>query len=600
MPEQEKLRSEIDDKYKWDLTKIYEKYEDWEKDYFTAKQKIEEVSSYKDKFLKSSSNLMEYFKYDESVDRLLSKLYFYSHLNYDSDTTCDKYKEMVSKVLDLFERYSTLSAFVLPSILKVDYEVFEKFYKENKELLNYNFVLDEIYRYRKHTLDEKTEKILSSLSKTMSNPSQTYEILTDSDFVFNKIKDENGNMVDFNESNYSTFIKSKDRRVRKDAFEILFNKYKEFKNTIASTFSGNIDSSVSIAKVRGYDSAISASLYEDNVPLSVYDNLIDTVNKNMNVIYKYYDLKKKVLKLDEMHMYDIYANLIDELDVKYSFDDAKKIVVDALSVLGDEYIKNLNKAFDEKWIDIYHNKGKRSGAYSSGFYDTNPYVLLNYEGTLNDVSTLAHELGHSMHTYYSCKNNLYQYSSYKIFVAEVASTVNELILGKYLLKNSKSKEEKLSILNHLMELFKATIFRQTMFAEFEKNMYAKRENKEILTSTLLCNDYYELVKKYFGDGVIVDDLIRYEWQRIPHFYNDFYVYKYATGLSAACYIVEGILSDKEKAKENYFKFLKSGGSMYPIDELKLAGVDMNDKEVVQSAINMFSDFIDEFESIYYE
>lgn len=600
MPEQEKLRSEIDDKYKWDLTKIYEKYEDWEKDYFTAKQKIEEVSSYKDKFLKSSSNLMEYFKYDESVDRLLSKLYFYSQLNYDSDTTCDKYKEMVSKVLDLFERYSTLSAFVLPSILKVDYEVFEKFYKENKELLNYKFVLDEIYRYRKHTLDEKTEKILSSLSKTMSNPSQTYEILTDSDFVFNKIKDENGNMVDFNESNYSTFIKSKDRRVRKDAFEILFNKYKEFKNTIASTFSGNIDSSVSIAKVRGYDSAISASLYEDNVPLSVYDNLIDTVNKNMNVIYKYYDLKKKVLKLDEMHMYDIYANLIDELDVKYSFDDAKKIVVDALSVLGDEYIKNLNKAFDEKWIDIYHNKGKRSGAYSSGFYDTNPYVLLNYEGTLNDVSTLAHELGHSMHTYYSCKNNLYQYSSYKIFVAEVASTVNELILGKYLLKNSKSKEEKLSILNHLMELFKATIFRQTMFAEFEKNMYAKRENKEILTSTLLCNDYYELVKKYFGDGVIVDDLIRYEWQRIPHFYNDFYVYKYATGLSAACYIVEGILSDKEKAKENYFKFLKSGGSMYPIDELKLAGVDMNDKEVVQSAINMFSDFIDEFESIYYE
>ena len=600
MPEQEKLRSEIDDKYKWDLTKIYKDYQDWEKDYLIAKEKVEEVSDYKDKFLNSASDLLNYFDYDEKVDRLLSKLYFYSHLNYDSDTTNDKYKEMLDKVLDLFEKYSTLSAFVLPSILKVDYEVFEKFYKENKKLLNYKFALDEIYRYKKHTLDEKTEKILSSLSKSMSNPSRTYEILTDSDFVFDKIKDENGNMVDFNESNYSTFIKSKDRRVRKDAFEILFNKYKEFKNTIASTFSGNIDSSVSIAKIRGYDSAISASLYEDNVPLSVYDNLIDTVNKNMNVIYKYYDLKKKVLNLDEMHMYDIYANLIDELDIKYSFDDAKKIVVDALSVLGDEYIENLNKAFDEKWIDIYHNKGKRSGAYSSGFYDTNPYVLLNYEGTLNDVSTLAHELGHSMHTYYSCKNNPYQYSSYKIFVAEVASTVNELILGKYLLKNSKSKDEKLSILNHLMELFKATIFRQTMFAEFEKNMHAKRENKEILTSTLLCNDYYELVKKYFGDGVIVDDLIRYEWQRIPHFYNDFYVYKYATGLSAACYIVEGILSDKENAKENYFKFLKSGGSMYPIDELKLAGVDMNNKEVVQSAINMFSDFIDEFESIYNE
>lgn len=598
MAKEEKTRSKIDDKYKWDLTTIYKTDDLWKSDYNKAKEEIEKIILYKDKFLNSSKDLLEFLKYDEATDRLLSKLYYYAHLNYDSDTTNDKYKEMFNKIRDLFTRYDELSSFVLPSILKLDYEVFETYFNENKALADYKFVIDEIYRFKVHTLDEEKETMLSNLSSSLTNAEDTFEALTDSDLKFGNIKDENGEMCEFNESNYSVFIKSKDRRVRRDAFNLLFNKYSEFKNTIASTFSGNVESNIVTSKIRNYDSALQASLFSDNVPESVYNNLIDVVNDNIGVMYKYYDLKKKILGLDELHLYDIFVELVGKESKNYSFEEAKKLVLDALSVLGDDYVSNLKKAFDEKWIDVYHNKGKRSGAYSSGFYDTNPFVLLNYEGKLDDVSTLAHELGHSMHTYYSCKNNSYQYSSYKIFVAEVASTVNELLLSKYLLKNSKNKEEKLLILNHLLELFKGTIFRQTMFAEFEKNMYEKREQKEILTSTFLSDNYYELVKKYFGPNVVVDDLIRYEWERIPHFYYNFYVYKYATSLSAACFIVDGILNNKKDALDNYLKFLKLGGSMHPIEELKLTGVDMNNKEVIKSAINMFNEFIDEFEIVY--
>ena len=440
--------------------------------------------------------------------------------------------------------------------------------------------------------------MLSNLSKCLSNPEETYEALTDSDFEYDYITDEKGNKVKFNESNYSLFIKSKDRSVRKRAFEMLHNKYKKYIRTITSTYKGEVETNVVLAKIRNYDSAISASLYSDNVPVDIYNNLIKVVNDNMDVLYDYYDLKREILSLDRLHMYDTYVEIINKIDKKYSFDEAKEIVMEALSVLGDKYVKNLKKAFDEKWIDIYHSKGKRSGAYSSGNFDVNPYVLLNFEGTLNDVSTLAHELGHSMHTYLSCKNNPYQYSSYEIFVAEVASTVNELLLANYMLKNSKNKEEKLAVINHILDLYKATLYRQTMFAEFEKETHKLREKGEVLTSDLLSNTYYNLVKKYFGPNVLCDDLIKYEWARIPHFYYNFYVYKYATGISAASYIVDGILNNKEGALENYMKFLKSGGSMYPLDELKIAGVNLNSKSVILSAIKTFEKYLKEFKDIY--
>ena len=598
MAKEEKLRCEIEDKYKWDLTKIYKDEKEWQKDFDDVKEKILKVLEYKDSFLSNGKKLYEYLKYDEEVSRKLEKIYYYAHLNYDADTLDEKYKVMTNKVSDLFTKYNELSSFVVPEILKLDEEKLNTFYKDEEKLEDYRFSIENIYRFKNHTLDEEKEKMLSNLSKCLSNPEETYEALTDSDFEYDYITDEKGNKVKFNESNYSLFIKSKDRSVRKKAFGMLHNKYKKYIRTITSTYKGEVENNVVLAKIRNYDSAISASLYSDNVPVDIYDNLIKVVNDNMNVLYDYYDLKKEILSLDCLHMYDTYVEIIHKIDKKYSFDEAKEIVIDALSVLGDKYVKNLKKAFDEKWIDIYHSKGKRSGAYSSGNFDVNPYVLLNFEGTLNDVSTLAHELGHSMHTYLSCKNNPYQYSSYEIFVAEVASTVNELLLANYMLKNSKNKDEKLAIINHILDLYKATLYRQTMFAEFEKETHKLREKGEVLTSDLLSNTYYNLVKKYFGPNVLCDDLIRYEWARIPHFYYNFYVYKYATGISAASYIVDGILNKKEGALENYINFLKTGGSMYPLDELKIAGVNLNSKSVVLSAIKTFEKYLKEFKDIY--
>lgn len=598
MAKEEKLRCEIEDKYKWDLTKIYKYEKEWQKDFDDVKEKILKVLEYKDSFLSNGKKLYEYLKYDEEVSRKLEKIYYYAHLNYDADTLDEKYKVMTNKVSDLFTKYNELSSFVVPEILKLDEEKLNTFYKDEEKLEDYRFSIENIYRFKNHTLDEEKEKMLSNLSKCLSNPEETYEALTDSDFEYDYITDEKGNKIKFNESNYSLFIKSKDRSVRKKAFEMLHNKYKKYIRTITSTYKGEVENNVVLAKIRNYDSAISASLYSDNVPVDIYNNLIKVVNDNMNVLYDYYDLKKEILSLDHLHMYDTYVEIINKIDKKYSFDEAKEIVIDALSVLGDKYVKNLKKAFDEKWIDIYHSKGKRSGAYSSGNFDVNPYVLLNFEGTLNDVSTLAHELGHSMHTYLSCKNNPYQYSSYEIFVAEVASTVNELLLANYMLKNSKNKDEKLAIINHILDLYKATLYRQTMFAEFEKETHKLREKGEVLTSDLLSNTYYNLVKKYFGPNVLCDDLIRYEWARIPHFYYNFYVYKYATGISAASYIVDGILNNKEGALENYINFLKTGGSMYPLDELKIAGVNLNSKSVILSAIKTFEKYLKEFKDIY--
>ena len=598
MAKEEKLRCEIEDEYKWDLTKIYKDEKEWQKDFDDVKDKILKVTSYKDSFLSNGKRLYEYLKYDEEVSRKLEKIYYYAHLNYDADTLDEKYKVMKNKVSDLFTKYNELSSFVVPEILKLEEEKLNTFYKDEEKLEDYRFSIENIYRFKNHTLDEEKEKMLSNLSKCLSNPEETYEALTDSDFEYDYITDEKGNKVKFNESNYSLFIKSKDRSVRKKAFEMLHNKYKKYIRTITSTYKGEVENNVVLAKIRNYDSAISASLFSDNVSIDIYDNLIKVINDNMDVLYDYYDLKKEILSLDRLHMYDTYVEIINKIDKKYSFDEAKEIVIDALSVLGDKYISNLKKAFDEKWIDIYHSKGKRSGAYSSGNFDVNPYVLLNFEGTLNDVSTLAHELGHSMHTYLSCKNNPYQYSSYEIFVAEVASTVNELLLANYMLKNSKNKDEKLAIINHILDLYKATLYRQTMFAEFEKETHKLREKGEVLTSDLLSNMYYDLVKKYFGPNVLCDDLIRYEWARIPHFYYNFYVYKYATGISAASYIVDGILNNKEGALENYINFLKTGGSMYPLDELKIAGVNLNSKSVILSAIKTFEKYLKEFKDIY--
>ena len=592
------LRKDIKKEDKWNLEVLYKSDKDWEKDYKSLQKEIKTLSNYKGKLLTSAKVLKEFIvKYFE-LERRLEKVYYYAHLNYDSETMNDKYQEMDGKVSNLLQEMSVNTSFVSPELLEGDYNKIKEFYKEESVLKEYDNFFKEIYRYKKHTLSKEEENILSSLSKSLSLSEEIYEKLTDTDLELGNIHDEEGNIVKLTDSNYNKYISSNDRRVREEAFHTMYEGYKSVINTTSTTLYGDALTNVEIAKLRKYPSAIEASLYNDNVDLKIYNNLVDTVNKNLDVLFKYYDLRKKVLKVDELHLYDIYANLINEENKDYTFNEAKEIVLKALEPLGKEYIEDAKHAFTEGWIDIYPNKSKRSGAYSSGGYDTYPYMLLNFEGKLNNVSTLIHELGHSMHSFYSKKNNKFQDYNYRIFVAEVASTVNEVLLCKYLLKSTDDKNTKLSILNKLMELFKGTIYRQTMFSEFEKNIYDLVEKGEVLTKETLCNIYYDLNKKYFGKNVVVDDDIKYEWSRIPHFYYDFYVYKYATGLSCACYIVNNILSGKKDAKENYLKFLSLGGSMYPVDELKVAGVDISSPEVIASAIKMFDETIDEFIKIY--
>ena len=594
MGKSQRRREEIEEKYTWDLSYIYKKDSDWQNDFNKVSKEIKQISNFKGILVSNAKNLLNYLNLSCLLERKLYKLYYYANLKHDQDTTNSKYQEMLGKIKNLINKYEELDAYSNPELMRVDYNLIKDFYKQEPKLKEYKFILENIYRFKKHILDDDTEKLLSSLSKVFDKSAETFEMLTDADMKFGMITDEKEHEVELTESNYRVFLQSKDRNIRKKAFEQLLGKYSEFKNTISSTFAGNVDMLTTLAKLKHYRSSLEASLFSDNVSPKVYNNLIDTINENLNVIYKYFDLKKKFLKLDEFHLYDQYVDLVKENTKEYPFEEGKKIVLKALSVLGEDYVNNLNKAFNERWIDVYNNVGKRSGAYSSGFYDTKPYVLLNYENTLNDVSTLAHELGHSMHTYYSCLNNPYQYSKYTIFVAEVASTVNELLLNLYLLNNTSDKEEKKYILSNLMDLFKATLYRQTMFAEYERDMHLKNEKGEVLNNELLCNEYYKLNLKYFGPDVVVDDLIKYEWERIPHFYYDFYVYKYVIGLSCACFIVDGILNKKDKALENYLKFLSSGGSDYPINELKIAGIDVTKKEVIESAIKMFDGFIDQF------
>ena len=494
--------------------------------------------------------------------------------------------------------YEKVSSFVVPTLLKYDYAKIEEFYKEEPKLLEHKFNLENIYRFKEHVLTEKEEEMLSTLTQVLGTSEEIYDAFTNSDLSFGYIKDENNEDVELTESTFSKFLRSKDRRVRRDAFKKMYETYGSYKNTIAKILVGDIKSNVAVSEIKKYPSSLEASLFADNIPKAVYDNLINTIHDNLEPLYHYFDLKKNMLNVSELHLYDTYVSVIPDNNKEYTFDEAKNIVIHALQVLGKDYIKDLQKAFNERWIDIYENKGKVTGAYSSGSYDTNPFILLNFNGTLDSVSTLAHELGHSMHSYYSKLNNPYQYSSYKIFVAEVASTVNELLLANYLLNTSKDNKLKLTILNNLLDMFKGTIYRQVMFAEFEKKIYEKEEQKEVLTNEVLSNLYYDLNKKYFGNHVVIDDEIRYEWMRIPHFYYNFYVYKYATGLSAACHIVKRILNKEENAIHSYLEFLSSGGRDYPLEELKIAGVDMTDKKVVESAITMFKEYLEEFEQLY--
>lgn len=587
-------RENIESKYKWDLTPIFSSEDDFNNLYKDVESKIEKFKSH-EKIMGNNAEsfynaINDYYK----ISRDLDKLQVYTDLLSDIDTSNNNNQALKLKVINLLDKWNKATFFITPTILKKDYKEIENFYEEEPKLKEYETIIKREFRYKEHILSDIEEKLLSSMTKMFNKNYETYELLKDSDITFGNITDENNKEVELTCSNYSIYIESSNRRVRKEAFATLYSTYKQFINTFASTLSGNINENVTIAKIKKFPSTLNWCLYADELDETIYNNLINTVSDNMNTLYKYYALKKDLLNLEELHLYDIYTPIVKNFDKKYPYEEAKEIVLKALSVLGDDYIEVLKNGLDNNWVDVYPTKAKRTGGYSGGCYDTAPYILLNYFDKYNDMSTLAHEAGHSMHSYYTRSNNSYQYGNYSIFVAEVASTVNEILLSKYLLKTSNSKEEKLFILDNLMSLFKATIYRQTMFAEFEQKIYFDAENDIPLTADYLSSVYYELNKKYFGDDVVIDDDIKYEWARIPHFYYNFYVYKYATGLSAACHIANDILSGKEHAVDNYKEFLKCGSKKSPIESLKLAGVDLSKKEVVESAISMFNDTIDEF------
>ena len=591
-----KNRNEVPNEYKWNLSKMYEDETKIEEDINKVKSLTPKILEYKTHIMDSADTLYNFLKLTEEQDRILEKLYVYSKMSFDVDTKDNKTKALKMRIEKLNEDISENYSFIEPEMLEFDYNKVLDYIKQNKALEEYRFYLESIYRFKSHSLSQIEEDIYVKALNAFGNCSEVFTNINNADIDLGYIKDEKNNDVKLTSSNYSNYMKSKDRRVRKDAFDAMYNYYKNLKNTLAATYVGEIKESSFITKVKKYNSTLERSLFPDNIDLKVYKNLIDTIHKNMNLMYEYMDLRKKALKLDEMHMYDIYVDLVDNKNDKIPFEEGKKILFEALKPLGEKYLNDLKKAFDEKWIDIYPNEGKKSGAYSWGCYDSYPYLLLNYNDTVDSVSTMGHELGHSMHSYYSKSQN-YVDSSYPIFLAEIASTVNEVIINDYLYKNAKTKDEKIYYLTDFLDSVRTTIYRQTMFAEFEMLMHQKESDGISLTEEEISKTYYDLNKLYYGDSVVSDYNIRYEWSRIPHFYTPFYVYKYATGLSSALSIASRILAGDYETRDSYLEFLKSGGNDYPLNILKRVGVDMTTSKPIEDALNMFKEKLNELKEL---
>ena len=587
-------RSTIENKFKWTIDEMYPNEESIEKDIQKVKELIEEVKKYKGILADSEENLFKALNISEETSRILQNLYVYTHMKSHEDTRINKNQGNATKTDMLSTELSMATSYMVPEIIAMDSEKLENYLKTEK-LSHYKKYVDDILRLKPHTLNEREEELLAAVADLSGVPENVYDMLSFADLQFPEIEDENGEKVRVTHSNFSLFLKSKDARVRKDAFEAMYGVYGQYKNTFASTLYGGIKSEIFYAKTRKYESALQGSLFQDNVSVDVYNNLIDAVHENLDTLNDYIDLKKKFLGLDKINMYDLYVPLTESFDMEIPYEKAQKIILEALKPLGEEYLENVKKAFAEGWIDVYGNEGKQGGAYSWGSYDSKSYILMSYKDDLNSLFTLIHEMGHSMHSFYSKNNQPYLYSGYKIFVAEVASTLNELLLINYLLKNAKSKEERVYLLNYYLEQFRTTVYRQTMFAEFEKICHGKVEEGEPLTAEDFNNIYYDLNKKYYVESCEVKEEIALEWARIPHFYSNFYVYKYATGFSAASALSKQILEEGESAVSRYKEFLKSGGSEFPLDQLRKAGIDMEKKESVDEALHVFKDLVKQLE-----
>lgn len=591
-------RDQIDEKFKWDLTDIYPDDLHWEKDFKWVSDNIVRYKTFEGR-LENSSDLLACLKFNEEIGVKLERLYLYSMLAKDSDMRNTKYQGMDGRVKSLNAQILAASSFIKPEILKIDETRINEMLNNIAEFKIYKHLFNDLLRFRKHTLDKEQEELLAMAEEITQIPYNTYSLFTNADLKFPHVIDEDGNSIEISHSRYYAALYSKDRNYREDAFKAYLSVYMDNANSLSALFNGNIKTNIFYARTRKFQSARESALFKNNIPLSVYDNLVKTVNENMEPIYRWASLKKKLLKLDELHPYDVYVTVFDpKLEKKYPYDQAVKLVLDSLKIMGNDYLDSLNKAFNNRWIDVYETKAKRSGAYSSGTtFGVHPYVLLNWADLLNDVFTLAHEMGHNMHSYYTGLTQPYHYANYSIFLAEVASTFNENLLLDHLINISETKDEKLFLLEKYLNNISATVYRQVMFAEFEMLTHSKVENGEVLTPDTLCKLYQDIYQKYWGDEMVVDEEESYTWARVPHFYYNFYVYQYATGFAASEALAEKVKSEGETAVKKYIDFLKAGSSNYPINILKNAGVDMNSPEPILAVTKKMNQIIDEIENL---
>ena len=589
-------RSEISDEYKWSVKDLYSSDELWNNDYEKALKSTQEKSSFEGCVMDSADTLADALSESEKDDYITERLYVYAFMRYYEDTSDGTYQQMSGKAQMLAVKMSEKYSFLVPEIMAADDDKVARFLDSDK-IKPYRHLLCDMLAKKEHTCSQKEEKLLAMASQMADSPSDIFSKFNNADVKFGKVHDEHGDEKELTSAGFSVFMESRDRNVRKEAFYALYRQYKSYINTLAASYYGKVKQAVFFANARNYESTLQMYLSGSFIPESVYTNLIDTVNNNLDKMHDYVSLRKKTLGVDELHFYDIYAPLTSDYTVKVSYENAKETVLDALKILGDDYVSQVKKGYESGWVDVYENDGKRSGAFSWGAYGTHPYIFLNYTETLNDIFTLIHETGHAMHTYYSNETQPYTYAGYKIFVAEVASTCNEVILIDYLLKHSRSDEEKKYLYGHYLEQFKGTLFRQTMFAEFEMITHRMAQDGEVLNAESLCGTYKKLNDKYFGKDMVIDEEIAYEWARIPHFYTPFYVYQYATGFSAAVAIATKIINGDKEVLHGYREFLKGGSSMHPIELLSLCKIDMSKPDVIQDALNVFGSLIEDFKKI---
>lgn len=587
----------MEEKYTWNLTDIFKTKEEFEKEIEKLNKMLNEIKTYQGKLSNSSENIYQCYRNYEKALEYYEKIYAYGMLKFHLDMANSENIKLFKRCEGIGTEFEKTTSFITPEITDIDTDLLLKYLDENNELKRYERLIKEIIEKKAHILSKEEENLLANYSEIFNNSENTYDILTNTEFKFGKIKDENGKEHEMTDSNYTIFLKSKNENVRKQAFDLMYKKYKEFLNTIGELYISRVKQDTITAKLRKYSSSLEKAVENDDSNLKVYNSLINAVHNEMSANHEFIKLKKELLKKDEMHIYDVYINPIEVQDDDISFDDAKNEVIRALQVLGEEYINKLNEAFNNRWIDVYPKSNKRGGAYSMGVYGVHPFVLDNFVGKKRDVSTIAHELGHSMHSYYSNKTQNVIDANYTIMVAEIASTTNEILLAKYQINNETDKNKKAEIIYELLEMIRATLFRQAMFAEFEKNVHEKIENGNVLSSEDLSEIYYKLNEEYFGKDCIIDEQIKYEWARIPHFYTPFYVYKYATGISAAIIIATNILAGKEGYVEKYIDMLKQGCTKKAVELLKMVDVDLEDINTYKGAINFYRELTKELKKL---